>query len=170
MEQAAAIKASYRPTFGSLLSFTADQLTESLDHVEHPDTCVIVHLMEPHLQECAMLNAVLSNLARKMVHNKFIKVSASDAEVASLSEDVLPTLVVFRNGEQIHTWVRFLDQIGGVLNEETVTAWLLKEGVLILDDEQREKLMTMHESRIEKFKRAQLIDPDLMRKLTEILK
>lgn len=95
---------------------------------------------------------------------------ASDAEVASLSEDVLPTVVVFRNGEQTHTWVRFVDQIGGVVSEEAVTAWLLKEGVLALDDEQRERLMQAHEGRIEKFQRAKLIDPDLLRKLTEILK
>jgi ribosome maturation protein Sdo1 len=87
-----------------------------------------------------------------------------------LSDDVLPTVIVFRNGEQIHTWVRFADQIGGVISEEAVTAWLLKEGVLTLDDEQRERLMTAHEKRIEKFKSAQLIDPELMRKLTEILK
>jgi hypothetical protein len=166
-EQAEAIRAAYRPTFGSLLALTADQLSETLD-AKHPDTFVIVHLMEPHVQLCAQLNAILTNLARRLPYNKFVKISASDA-ADTLSADVLPTLIVFKGGEQVRTWVRFLDQLGP-LSEDAVTAWLLKEKVLTLDDEQLERMTTAYEGRIEQFQAVELVDPVLLRKLTEILK
>ena len=124
--------------------------------------------MEPHLQQCAQLNAIMSNLARRLPHNKFVKVSASDA-ADTLSADVLPTVIVFKAGEQIRTWVRFLDQLGP-LNEDAVTAWMLKEKVLTLDEEQLERMTTAYEGRMEQFQAVQLVDPALLRKLTEILK
>ncbi len=69
----------------------------------------------------------------------------------------------------MRTWVRFLDQLGP-MSEDAVTAWLVKEKVLTLDDEQLERIASAFEKRIEQFQTVQHVDPGLMRQLTEILK
>lgn len=83
---------------------------------------------------------------------------------------MLPTVIVFRGGEQIHSWVRFLDVIRPV-NEDTVTAWLLREKVLTLDEEQQEKMQEAFEGKSFDFDKAvQLVDPKLIMALTQMLR
>ena len=165
-EQLEAMRSAYRPSFGSLVSLSADSLVDEIER-QHPDTFIIVHLHDNSLELCHRLNSIFSSLAVKLAYTMFCKVSAADAS-ESLSVEALPTVIVFRGGEQIRTWVRF-DVPLKPLNEEIVTAWLLKEQVLTLDDEQRDKL-TVDGKAFNFDDAVQLIDPTLLRKLTEILR
>lgn len=71
-EQKESMRLSMMPTFGTLLTYSADRLAD-VDS-EHPETFVIVHLFETHIKACSMLNSILSNIARKLAYTKFVKV------------------------------------------------------------------------------------------------
>lgn len=119
--------------------------------------------------DCVKLNAVFSSLARKLPFNKFVKMIASDAMEEVLTAETLPTVVVYKGGEQIKTWVRFADALKP-MTDDTVTMWLLKENCLLLDDEQRDRLSSMLENGTFNFDRVvQLIDPKLLMSLTQLL-
>ena len=166
-EHKEAMKKSMMPTFGTLQTIAAERLSDCVEK-EHPETFVIVHLYENHVKECAILNGIFSALARKLAYTKFVKILSSDA--VDLPDDVLPTVLVFKGGEQIKTWVRFIDVIRP-LNEDTVTAWLLKEKVLTLDEEQQERLSISFENGEFDFdKTVQLVDPKLLLSLTQVLR
>ena len=159
---------SSRPTFGTVLTIQSSQLEECVENV-HPETFVIIHLFEPHVVECVKLNSVFMSLARKLPFNKFVKMSASEVMGDVLTPETLPSVLVYRGGEQIKTWIRFADALKP-LTDDIVAMWLLKENCLLLDDEQREHLSSMLENGNFNFDRVvQLVDPKLLMKLTQLL-
>ncbi|KAG1727560.1 thioredoxin-like protein [Suillus paluster] len=83
---------------------------------------VVVHLYESSLDRCYALDDVLARLARTYPETKFSAGSSSSRVSRSKSDgmpgkfdaeeeedvdtDVLPTLLVYRDGELVHNWVR----------------------------------------------------------------
>ncbi|GAA5987898.1 hypothetical protein JCM10908_007264 [Rhodotorula pacifica] len=114
---------------------------------EDPETAVVVHLYEPDIPTCALLNAHLATLARLHPSTKFLRALASELDFmqpSSLSEAnsadadaTLPTVLVYRAGELETTWVRFDFELpaGRVVQGEEgrrqVEEVLLNAGVIV---------------------------------------
>lgn len=121
------------------------------------------------MPQCTQLNTILQSLARKLPLNKFVKMTASEAS-STLTPETLPTVVVYKGGEQIKTWIRLGDALRP-MNDDTVSMWLLKEDCLTLDDEQRERLASLIEGGTFDFDRTvQMVDPKLLLQLTQLLR
>ncbi|GJN91077.1 hypothetical protein Rhopal_004092-T1 [Rhodotorula paludigena] len=106
-------------TFGHLREVGMEQYVQAVED-EAPDVAVVVHLYEPQLSLCALLNSHLAALARLYPSTKFLRAQASEVDFMSsdLDADTLPTVLVYRAGELETTWVRFdLECDGGELRE-----------------------------------------------------
>ncbi|GAA6058459.1 hypothetical protein JCM3770_002733 [Rhodotorula araucariae] len=106
-------------TFGHLREVGMEQFVQAVEE-EADETPVIVHLYEPEIALCALLNSHLAALARLYPATKFIRAQASVVDFMSsdLDADTLPTVLVYRGGELETTWVRFdLECDGAVLRE-----------------------------------------------------
>jgi len=90
---------------------------------ERPGVWVVVHLYDNSLERCAQLDLTLGRLAKSNPSVKFIRSKAGALGFASLAShtdpeedeepveepvdtDMLPTVLVYRDGELVHNWVR----------------------------------------------------------------
>ncbi|KAF9512919.1 hypothetical protein BS47DRAFT_1297070 [Hydnum rufescens UP504] len=95
---------------------------------EARDVWVVIHIYHPHVDRCIVTDAELSLLARRHFRTKFLRVRASAIGFATSSPileteqdqddhlsdeyegevdiDMLPTILVYRAGELVFTWVR----------------------------------------------------------------
>ncbi|GAA5931606.1 hypothetical protein JCM3775_006900 [Rhodotorula graminis] len=106
-------------TFGHLREVGMEQFVQAVED-EADETAVVVHLYEPELALCALLNSHLAALARVYPATKFVRAQASEVDFMSsdLDADTLPTVLVYRRGELETTWIRFdLDLEGAVLRD-----------------------------------------------------
>ncbi|GAA5844721.1 hypothetical protein JCM9279_002895 [Rhodotorula babjevae] len=106
-------------TFGHLMEVGMEQYVQAVED-EADETAVIVHLYEPELALCALLNSHLAALARIYPATKFLRAQASEVDFMSsdLDADTLPTVLVYRRGELETTWIRFdLELEGAVLRD-----------------------------------------------------
>ncbi|BGP40718.1 hypothetical protein JCM10449v2_004680 [Rhodotorula kratochvilovae] len=106
-------------TFGHLREVGMEQFVQAVED-EADETAVVVHLFEPEIALCALLNSHLAALARLYPATKFIRAQASEVDFMSsdLDADTLPTVLVYRRGDLETTWIRFdLECDGGVLRE-----------------------------------------------------
>lgn len=92
-------KASRR--FGYLREIGAHQFEHAVLG-EHAAVTVVVHIYEPHIDACRLLDARLANIARDFPDTKFLRARASDIDFAVNTADVvLPTIVAYRAGELV---------------------------------------------------------------------
>ncbi|GAA5916142.1 hypothetical protein JCM8208_002222 [Rhodotorula glutinis] len=106
-------------TFGHLREVGMEQYVQAVED-EADETAVVVHLYEPELALCALLNSHLAALARVYPATKFLRAQASEVDFMSsdLDADTLPTVLVYRRGELETTWIRFdLELDGAVLHD-----------------------------------------------------
>ncbi|GAA6058930.1 hypothetical protein JCM10212_002882 [Sporobolomyces blumeae] len=108
-----------RKVFGHLREIGIEQFLPAVEG-EHEDVAVVLHLYEPDLVPCILLNTHLSSLARQYPHTKFLRSPASELDFMSSDpdDDTLPTVLVYRGGDLETTWVRFdleLDRAQGGL-------------------------------------------------------
>jgi hypothetical protein len=93
--------------FGTVVSVCRDAFVDAIDSAG-PDTPVVVHLFESHVEECRRLQGCLRTVAREKPLWSFIEIRATDAK-ADFDVFGLPALVLYRNGEVVEQWVRVAD-------------------------------------------------------------
>ncbi|GAA5966549.1 hypothetical protein JCM8115_006863 [Rhodotorula mucilaginosa] len=116
-------------TFGHLSEVGMEGFVAAVED-EDPETAVVVHLYEPEIPTCALLNSHLASLARLHPSTKFLRALASELDFMQPTTDdttsllsfpleaeadnaTLPTVLVYRAGELETTWVRFDFELPG---------------------------------------------------------
>ncbi|GAA5957036.1 hypothetical protein JCM21900_001762 [Sporobolomyces salmonicolor] len=105
-----------RKMFGHLREIGFAQFVSAVEG-EADGVAVIVHLYEPDLLPCILLNSHLSSIARAYPYAKFLRAQATELDFMTHDDDdeTLPTVLVYRGGELETTWVRFdLECSGGL--------------------------------------------------------
>ncbi|CAG8600805.1 11951_t:CDS:2 [Diversispora eburnea] len=113
--------------FGTLREISSNQYVKAIDN-ELPNVSVIVHLYENSNPQCRLLNECLTQLAKKFVYAKFIRILAHDLEFDPIG---LPALLVYKNGDLIANLVKITDEIGeNNFDFKIVENVLIRYGVL----------------------------------------
>ncbi|GAA5948486.1 hypothetical protein JCM3765_004899 [Sporobolomyces pararoseus] len=125
-----------KKVFGHLREIGVEQFLNAVEG-ETDDVAVILHLYEPDLIPCILLNSHLTALSRKYPHTKFLRSLASELDFMQQDpeDETLPTVLVYRGGELETTWIRFdLEMEGGGLEardaREQVEKILLQKGAI----------------------------------------
>ena len=85
------------PEFGTLKFVHKFEFVDEVDHAD-PRTCVVVHIYEDYLLACQRMNKILTNLAARYSHVKFLALQATEAD-QTLSHRVLPAFLVYKAGK-----------------------------------------------------------------------
>lgn len=105
---------------------------EFLAVVTNTEDCV-VHFFHPDFERCKLMDKHMTELARKYFDCRFVKLPAQDAPffVVKLDIQVLPCLIMFKNGVSVDRVVGF-EGLGGIDDFQTsaLEARLLGAGVL----------------------------------------
>ncbi|RHZ76499.1 hypothetical protein Glove_197g48 [Diversispora epigaea] len=113
--------------FGTLREISSNQYVKTIDN-ELPNVSVIVHLYENSIPQCRLLNECLTQLAKKFVYAKFIRILAHDLDFDPIG---LPALLVYKNGDLIANLVKITDEIGeNNFDSKIVENVLIRYGVL----------------------------------------
>ncbi|KDQ09303.1 hypothetical protein BOTBODRAFT_164971 [Botryobasidium botryosum FD-172 SS1] len=121
--------------FGHLREIGVDGYLEAVEN-EEPHVNVVMHIYDPSEPRCAAMDSKLATLARSNKSTKFLRVRASsigfaskpkpaysrpgndsddDAEKGSanvVDKEMLPTVLIYRGGELMFTWVRIDHDVG----------------------------------------------------------
>jgi len=97
----------YRAKFGHLREVGQVGFLKAVEE-EAGGALVVIHVYTPTLPACNVINHHLSSLARAHPNVNFLRALSSELQFASGSEaDVLPTVLVYRNGENVQSLVAF---------------------------------------------------------------
>ncbi|KAI8619620.1 thioredoxin-like protein [Chytriomyces sp. MP71] len=102
---------SYRQSYGSLKEIGVDQYVQCVDSASR-DVTVLVHLYQPRMESCRLVNAYLEILAAHFHAVKMVKIISTLAD-ASFDDIALPAILMYRNGELVKSLLRMTDEIGG---------------------------------------------------------
>ncbi|GAA5872373.1 hypothetical protein JCM16303_004496 [Sporobolomyces ruberrimus] len=102
-----------RKVFGHLREIGVEQFLNAVEG-ETDDVAVVLHLYEPDLLPCILLNSHLTALSRQYPHTKFLRALASELDFMQQDpeDETLPTVLVYRGGDLETTWVRFDLELG----------------------------------------------------------
>jgi hypothetical protein len=87
------------PIYGKLLSVGKFEFVDEVDQSD-PRTYVVVHLYEDYFLSCRRMNTILTSLAGRYPHVKFLKLLATEAD-QTLSHSLLPAFLVYRGGKLV---------------------------------------------------------------------
>ncbi|KAI9478895.1 MAG: thioredoxin-like protein [Benjaminiella poitrasii] len=116
--------------FGTLMTIDADGYVTHIDD-EWKTIPVIVHLFDERLPLCRLLDSHLSELARKYVLAKFVRVPAIDLDFDLVGS---PAILAYQGGILVANLVRMVDEVGTRFDVETVEDILLSSGALSEND------------------------------------
>ncbi|ORZ40600.1 thioredoxin-like protein [Catenaria anguillulae PL171] len=114
-------QANQLPTFGTYREIGVTQFLKEVDE-EHVGVSVIIHLYEPYITECQLLNKHLTALAPKFAHAKFLRMRASSSPSTNLDPVALPVLQVYRGGNLVSNLVRISDDMQELANSREYSA------------------------------------------------
>eukprot|EP00521_Asterionellopsis_glacialis_P006128 CAMPEP_0195282826 /NCGR_PEP_ID=MMETSP0707-20130614/1577_1 /TAXON_ID=33640 /ORGANISM="Asterionellopsis glacialis, Strain CCMP134" /LENGTH=210 /DNA_ID=CAMNT_0040341877 /DNA_START=68 /DNA_END=700 /DNA_ORIENTATION=+ len=86
-----------KPMFGSVEEVDALEYISAIDETD-PETYVVVHLYEPFIPACRMLNQHWDVLARSLAHVRFLRLRGSTAS-KTLDPIGLPSVVIYKDGQ-----------------------------------------------------------------------
>ncbi|RKP11873.1 thioredoxin-like protein [Piptocephalis cylindrospora] len=122
-----------RPTFGWVKDIGQDEYVSIIDTTD-PLIPVLIHLSDQANPASAALHTAMTQLASKYPHTLFTRIPAVEAyaDVAQLDPISLPTLMVYRAGALIETWLRIGHGSEGIQvdDPDRVEAFLLQADVL----------------------------------------
>jgi len=125
-----------RTRFGQLFQIGVDQYVDAIDN-EDSRTAVIMHLFQPHNEQCKLLNQYLMILAEKYRLAKFLCIVSTEAD-PNFDEIALPTLLCYRNKELVANLVRITDELpttdNGMFDIDDLEKLLLKTKALVKED------------------------------------
>eukprot|EP00173_Palmaria_palmata_P005135 Plantae.Rhodophyta-Palmaria_palmata.ctg8404.p1 GENE.Plantae.Rhodophyta-Palmaria_palmata.ctg8404~~Plantae.Rhodophyta-Palmaria_palmata.ctg8404.p1 ORF type:complete len:234 (-),score=46.65 Plantae.Rhodophyta-Palmaria_palmata.ctg8404:103-804(-) len=96
------------------------QVTEAGD-----DTFVIVHLFQPTLEGCKLMDQLLLALSSRFLYTKFVRARATDA-IPNYPDTKCPTILVYKGGKVIRQFVG-LDAFAGQKTDEKDLEWALSK-------------------------------------------
>ncbi|KAI7901784.1 thioredoxin-like protein [Cokeromyces recurvatus] len=128
--------------FGSLITVNMNDYVKHIDH-EWKTISVIVHLYDEKIPQCTLLDSYLSELARKYVLAKFIRVSAIDLDFDLVGS---PAILAYQGGILIANLVRIIDEIGTRFDVESIEDILLRHGALSENDLYEEQTQIKEDS------------------------
>eukprot|EP00814_Leptocylindrus_danicus_P017231 CAMPEP_0116041002 /NCGR_PEP_ID=MMETSP0321-20121206/24736_1 /TAXON_ID=163516 /ORGANISM="Leptocylindrus danicus var. danicus, Strain B650" /LENGTH=344 /DNA_ID=CAMNT_0003521007 /DNA_START=180 /DNA_END=1214 /DNA_ORIENTATION=- len=109
MKEVCLPKNQERAHFGEICEVSPFEFSTTIDEAG-PCIYVVVHLYEPTLYACEVLNRSLEHVARSMAHVKFLRLQALQAS-ADFDPIVLPTLMVYRAGALVQNLIRVSDEL-----------------------------------------------------------
>jgi hypothetical protein len=73
---------------------------------------IVVHIYEPHIEACCVLNRWLDEIARDWINTKFVRLQ-STASGIRVDPRILPAISISRGGKQLSVIKNFTDEIMG---------------------------------------------------------
>ncbi|TPX55380.1 hypothetical protein PhCBS80983_g05364 [Powellomyces hirtus] len=122
------------PQFGTVTELeSSDDYLSAVDD-EAPYVTVIIHLYQPNMQQCRLVNTLLDRIAARYPSVKFCRILSHVAD-ESFDQIALPALIAYRNGDTIATALRVLDDVesykrDGRCDHEDLEAVLHSVGLL----------------------------------------
>lgn len=99
------------PHFGKVIEITKQEYEDEVSKAPK-DVQVLLHMYQPYLMECNLLNNILEKLAQKYPLIKFVKIIATKC-VEKYPDDAVPTILIYKNSQKIQTLAPALPYIGG---------------------------------------------------------
>ncbi|KAJ3252538.1 hypothetical protein HDU77_005085 [Chytriomyces hyalinus] len=123
---------SLQPTFGTFREIEVDEFVECVE--KHPDVTVIVHMYQPQVEACRLVNAFLQRLALDYTSVKMVGIISTKAD-PNFDDIALPALLIYRNGNLEKSLLRITDEVdgwarSGRCNLEDFEDYLVKNRVL----------------------------------------
>ena len=98
------------PVYGKVTTVTAFDFVDRLESSD-PGVSIVVHMYEDDIRACKALDTSLESLAREYQHTDFLRLCKDDTPTG-LQSSSLPSLLVYRAGELVHTVMAVVDKIG----------------------------------------------------------
>lgn len=96
------------------------QVTEAGD-----DIFVVVHLFQPTLEGCKLMDGLMLKLSSQFVFTKFVRARATDA-IPNYPDSKCPTVLVYKGGKVLKQFVG-LDAFAGRKTDEKDVEWALSK-------------------------------------------
>lgn len=100
------------------------------------DVFVVLHLYQPSIEICNLINEILERVASKHEHIKMLKIIA-DKCIENYPDHNVPTLIIYKNGQMVKTVARF-DKLYRKITVASVEDLLAKEGLIAVEDDTEE--------------------------------
>lgn len=118
------------PQFGVLFDLKSSDDLLNVIEKEDKETIVIVHLYDPNLQACVLMNNCLQCLAQQYKFVKFCKVLSSNAGLSlQFKLNALPALQVYKNGSLIGNYIKMQEQLDQIFYTADVENFLIEADV-----------------------------------------
>jgi len=121
-----------RKHFGHVFDLiSGDQFLHTVDHPEHKNVLMIIHIWEQHNEACKAVDGCLKIIAKDYSHVKFCRIQASAAGLSQKFKiSGVPALLVYRSGELVSRFVRLSDTLGDDFYASDLESFLIENGVL----------------------------------------
>jgi len=96
---------------------------------ETPETIVIIHLYQSHIATCIRLNDILQRLSQKYPTYKFGKIISTEAK-PGFDDKALPSLLVYKGGEVLSSFVRLQDDLNDDFDFDDVDEFFSQNGIV----------------------------------------
>ncbi|XP_029474667.1 phosducin [Rhinatrema bivittatum] len=124
-------KLSFGPRYGYLGELKSGEEFLEMIAKERKSTSIIVHIYEDSIKGCESLNNCLACLALEYPSVKFCKIKASETGAGDrFSTDVLPTLLIYKNGELISNFIKLTEEFNEEFFAGDVESFLNEYGLL----------------------------------------
>lgn len=87
---------------------------------EEADVTIVVHIYEPHIAACSLVNKHLEDIAATWEHTKFLLLKSTYSGVY-VDPKLLPTISVYRNGALLSVTKNFTSDLMGGRGGTTCT-------------------------------------------------
>ena len=116
------------PKYGKVTNVDAYQFVDRME-ATHKEVYIVVHLYETGIKACNALDIALESLAREHPHTDFLRLRKSDTPTR-LPVQSLPSLLIYKGGEQVDTVMAVVDQIGDKCGKNEVEELLVEKGCI----------------------------------------
>eukprot|EP00823_Brevimastigomonas_motovehiculus_P001993 TRINITY_DN1293_c0_g1_i1.p1 TRINITY_DN1293_c0_g1~~TRINITY_DN1293_c0_g1_i1.p1 ORF type:complete len:372 (-),score=137.07 TRINITY_DN1293_c0_g1_i1:310-1425(-) len=117
------------PSYGTFKRVDFDEMS-SVINTESEFVFVVVHLYQNYIEACCQINDAIEQLAPQFPHAHFIRIRSKEA-ISAYSDTGLSTLMIYRNKEMIHSFIRVQDQLKSKdIDERVLGRFLAEHGVL----------------------------------------
>ena len=103
---------------------------DCIENAETRDQTIIVHISDDGIEACQLMNEALTELAEKHLFVQFLAVHPDDIQ-SDFDSDVLPSLLVYRNGDLVESLIKVCHRNpGGSIRVEELETMLMAKGIL----------------------------------------
>lgn len=117
------------PRFGKVIELKHDIFLDEID--KEKNITIIVHIYDPKMAECIVMNDCLDTIASDYIFVKFCRVKATEIELSDKFRKMgCPALLIYKNAELIGNFVRMGDEFGSEFCASDVENFLLEQSFL----------------------------------------